>query len=152
MGYYVYKHLDKNNDVIYIGQTKNINNRQREHKSHSKWFYKVYKIIYTELNDKLLTDIYEKLYIDTYSPAYNTKDIDCKYSRFFKNMKELEFKEYVFENNNINLNDTYEKIIYFETNKNFELNDNFKNVLYEILAMFKHSDKIDISKLITRIK
>lgn len=147
MSYYVYKHLDKNNNIIYVGQTKNIDKRQIQHKNYSKWFSEVYAIVYTELNDKLITDIYEKLYIDIHSPKYNKKDIDCKYSRFFKNMEDLEFKKYIFKNTDVILSNVMEKNMYFEANKNFELNDNFKSALYEILKRLKCSNNTDISDI-----
>lgn len=94
MSYYIYKHLDKENNVIYVGQTKNLKNRIVSHKTSSSWFSLVKTIEYAEVTDRILMNIYEKLYIDRYSPIYNKKDMDCEYSRFFKNMEELYFKEY----------------------------------------------------------
>lgn len=95
MGYYIYKHLNLDNEVIYVGLTINIHSRQSEHKSSSSWSDEIHKIEYAEVGDNLLMEIYEKYYISKHLPKYNKKDVDCKYSRFFKNMDELEFKEYV---------------------------------------------------------
>ena len=95
MGYYIYKHLNSDMEVIYVGLTTDILTRQSAHKSTSHWKDEIYKVEYTEVSDDMLMEIYEKYYIDKYLPKYNTKDIDCKYSRFFKNMEELEFKEYI---------------------------------------------------------
>lgn len=97
MSYYVYKHVAYNGDIIYVGQTKNLGSRTSVHKSNSNWFNLVEKIEYAEVTDRILMNIYEKLYIDKYSPIYNKKDIHCEYSRFFKNMEELVFKEYIHD-------------------------------------------------------
>lgn len=43
-------------------------------------------------------DIYEKYYISKFNPKYNKKDINCKYSRFFTGLEELEFREYKTDN------------------------------------------------------
>ena len=98
MSYYIYKHLNSDMEVIYVGLTTNIHNRQSEHKSSSGWSNEIFKIEYAEVSDSMLMEIYEKYYISKYSPKYNKKDIDCLYSRFFKNMEELEFKEYIKTN------------------------------------------------------
>ena len=95
MGYYIYKHLNSDLEVIYVGQTIDMENRQKQHKLNSAWKNEIFKIEYAEVTDSLLMDIYERLYIDRYRTKYNIKDKDCEYSRFFKNMEELEFKEYV---------------------------------------------------------
>ena len=94
MGYYIYKHLNKESEVIYVGLTTDIKSRQSSHKSNSHWNKEIHKIEYAEVTDNMLMEIYEKYYIDKYLPKYNTKDMDCQYSRFFKNMEDLDFKEY----------------------------------------------------------
>ena len=35
MHYYIYKHLNKNNEVIYVGQTINMDNRQTNHRDNA---------------------------------------------------------------------------------------------------------------------
>lgn len=81
-------------EVIYVGLSTDMKSRQLTHKSMSHWSNEIFKIEYAEVTDNMLMEIYEKYYIDKYLPKYNIKDIDCQYSRFFKNMEELEFKEY----------------------------------------------------------
>ena len=95
MGYYIYKHLNKENEVIYVGQTKDMDDRQGSHKNSSDWAKEIKRIEFTEVSDSMIMDIYEKYYISKLTPKYNKKDIDCKYSDFFVSMKELEFKEYI---------------------------------------------------------
>ena len=94
MAYYIYKHLDSNENVIYCGQTKNIEKRQSEHLLNSKWKEEILKIEYAEVSDRMLMDLYEKYYISFHAPKYNIKDISCDYIRFFENLKELTFREY----------------------------------------------------------
>ena len=73
MSYYIYKHLDNNNNIIYVGQTINIESRQSDHKTHSEWKNEISKIEYAEVTDKLLMDIYERYYISKYNPINNKK-------------------------------------------------------------------------------
>ena len=94
MSYYIYKHLDKNNKTIYIGQTINMESRQSAHKNSSEWRCNIHKIEYAEVTDNLLMDIYERYYISKYNPMNNKEYIDCQYDRFFTNLEELNFKEY----------------------------------------------------------
>lgn len=95
MGYYIYKHLNSDMEVIYVGQSKNIKNRTNEHKSTSSWNKEIYKIVYAEVSDKMLMNLYEKYYISKHLPKYNTKDTKCEYSRFFTSLEELHFEEYI---------------------------------------------------------
>lgn len=94
MSYYIYKHYSEENEVIYCGQTKNIEKRQSEHLLNAKWKDEISKIEYAEVSDRMLMDLYEKYYISLHLPKYNIKDIDCDYIRFFENLKELTFREY----------------------------------------------------------
>jgi hypothetical protein len=95
MSYYIYKHINDKDEVIYIGQTINLKERQDNHSSNSIWKDDIHKVEYAEVTDSLLMDIYEKYYISKYNPKYNKKDQDCKYDKFFVNLKDLEFKEYI---------------------------------------------------------
>ena len=95
MSYYIYKHYNKDLEVIYVGLTTDIDGRQSSHKTSSHWKSEIHKIEYAEVTDSMLMEIYEKYYIDKHLPKYNIKSIDCQYTRFFKNMEELEFKEYI---------------------------------------------------------
>ena len=94
MSYYIYKHYNSDNQIVYVGQTKNLEKRQGEHFLNSKWKNEIHRIEYVEVTDKMLMDLYEKYYIDKDSPKYNKKDVDCQYTRFFNNLEELNFKEF----------------------------------------------------------
>lgn len=132
MSYYIYKHLDKNNDILYIGQTINIDRRQKEHTLQSSWATQINRVEYAEVTDGLLMDIYEKYYIDIYSPKYNLKDVECKYSNFFKNMKDLDFKEYSL--NSVKVNRVKIKDRNFK--KNYELMLSILNGLFKDYEKF----------------
>ena len=97
MSYYIYKHLDKNGDVIYCGQTIDMKNRQSSHETSSSWSGDIFKIEYAEVYDKHMMDTMEKYYISKYKPINNKEFSDCYYSEFFEVKKELEFKEYIKE-------------------------------------------------------
>jgi excinuclease UvrABC nuclease subunit len=91
MGYYIYKHTNKENQVVYVGQKINMESRQCAHKNSSEWKDSINKIEFSEVTDSLLMDIYEKYYISKYNPINNKEYIDCQYSRFFTNLEELKF-------------------------------------------------------------
>ena len=100
MRYYVYKFLDRNRNVIYVGQTTNTKNRIEkqhftEHGHLSKECYaQVYGIYYAELNSKTDMDLYERYLISKNIPKYNIihnkgdvtlnlEELDwCKYDRY----------------------------------------------------------------------
>ena len=94
MSYYIYKHLNKDNQVVYVGQTINMDSRQCTHRNSSEWKDTIHKVEYAEVTDSLLMDIYEKYYISKYNPINNKEYIDCQYSRFFTSLEELNFREY----------------------------------------------------------
>ena len=73
---FVYRFLDKDNNVIYIGKTININLRMQQHfggKGHlsDNCYHNVYKIEYQKYKTESDALIYETYYITKYSPKYN---------------------------------------------------------------------------------
>ena len=93
MSYYIYKHLDKYKNIIYVGQTINMTDRQKSHLSNSEWKEEIKYIEYAIVSDKMLMDLYEKYYISKHTPKYNLKDIDLKYLNYVS-LKELTFSLY----------------------------------------------------------
>lgn len=80
--FYVYKFLDKDNKIIYVGKTKNLNQRIHRHFSKdghlSKECYEnVYEIEYCEFNTNTDMTMFEVYMINKYRPIYN---IDLKYN------------------------------------------------------------------------
>lgn len=72
--YTVYKHLNENEEVIYIGKSKSLLYRQRQHKKNAEWFCEVDSIEYCTFSSKSEMDLVEVYLINTLSPKYNKKD------------------------------------------------------------------------------
>jgi len=69
--YTVYRHLNKEGEVIYVGQSINIKSRQLNHKKSSSWFDEVEKIEYMKFDSKLDMDCSEMFLINKYKPINN---------------------------------------------------------------------------------
>lgn len=73
---YIYKYLNDNNKVLYVGQAKNWKTRLYQHNSEDKnMMREVSQIFIMNCQDKLEMDILEKYYIQVYKPKFNKKDI-----------------------------------------------------------------------------
>lgn len=72
--YTVYKHLNENEEIIYVGKSKSLLYRQRQHKDKSDWFDEIDSIEYCTLNSKTEMDLVEVYLINTLNPKYNKKD------------------------------------------------------------------------------
>jgi len=93
MSNYIYKMFDKNNEIIYIGKTINIDQRLRQHMTDKdkKWFKTVSKIYYAECLNKTDMDIYEIYYINKLVPLHNKQSVNgCEFSQ---ELDELNFIE-----------------------------------------------------------
>ena len=79
--YYVYRFLDKDFTVIYIGKTTNLHTRMKQHfgtKGHlpKDCYDNVYRVDYIEVHTKLDMDIKELYYIGKLQPTYNKVNAD----------------------------------------------------------------------------
>lgn len=96
--YFVYKFINAEGNVIYVGRTQNIKNRMKQHfgDGHlSKECYnEVSKIEYTTLDSEVAMVICEIYFINKYNPKYNTSDLYRGeiYLEDFEN--NLEWEEY----------------------------------------------------------
>ena len=68
--YCVYKHLNENFEVIYVGKSKDMKTRQISHKENASWKKEIFKIEYAEVTDSMLMDIYEKYYISCFDSCF----------------------------------------------------------------------------------
>lgn len=93
--YYLYRFLDKNGNVIYVGKTQGkLNDRLKCHNHIMILCYlSVSKIEFCELNTDVDLTIYEIYYINKYRPIYNKADKGIK--KMTIQLPELEWKEYV---------------------------------------------------------
>lgn len=100
--YYVYRFLNSENEIIYVGKTSNLQNRMKQHFSdHNGHLPKdcydnVVKIEYIELNHPIDMTIYELYYISQYKPKYNTNDILYDNKSDIANITEREWIHSVF--------------------------------------------------------
>ena len=75
--YFIYKFLDKEGNVLYVGQTTNLIRRLYTHfkitNCHlpSKCYDNTEQILFAIVNDKKQADIYETYYIHKYKSKYN---------------------------------------------------------------------------------
>jgi hypothetical protein len=106
---YIYKVIDNNNNVLYIGKTVNVHQRMSQHKT-SKWWLKKVDIKVAEVPNKALMDIYEIYYINKFNPPFNIKDsrsdivtgiglIELKFNKSYKEFIQSKIKEYNILNN-----------------------------------------------------
>lgn len=87
--YYIYKYLNKDNEVIYVGlTTRPIKQRVKEHEV-EKLQEETYFIEYAEVATKADMQMYEIYYINKYKPKYNIRSLD-------KNGTNMNLPELVF--------------------------------------------------------
>lgn len=73
MSYYVYKFLNIDDDVVYIGKTENLNSRMKSHNHLPTNVYKeIVKIEYLDFKTKDDTELAEKYYIIKMKPIHCT--------------------------------------------------------------------------------
>lgn len=88
--FYVYKWVDNNDNILYIGKTTNIENRTKQHIHDKDWINKDTKLYYAELPNKTDMDIYEIYYINKFKPMHNTNYMNE--ATFSFALPELKFK------------------------------------------------------------
>ncbi len=76
---FVYRFVDKAGKVLYVGKTKNMKNRFKQHFGKAghlpkECYDRVHAVEYFEAPNELVQSIYELMYINKYKPPYNTKD------------------------------------------------------------------------------
>lgn len=75
IAFYVYRFMNSDNKVIYIGKTNSIETRMYQHKTNKMPFWKEwYKIEYVEFDSENEQLLYEILMINKFNPKYNSKD------------------------------------------------------------------------------
>ena len=89
---YIYKFINKLNEVIYVGKSKNFKSRLNQHYKSKKWIDEVFEIEIGECSTLSDMNIYEVYYIAKYKPIYNK---DCKEDDDITlKIEPLEFKKY----------------------------------------------------------
>ncbi len=98
-GYFVYKFIDDNNQIIYIGKTIRLPARMVQHfktDSHltNECYDNVKCIFYCSFKTKAEMDIYEIYLIDKYRPRYNEKSVNQQDELSSIVLPKLVWKEY----------------------------------------------------------
>jgi len=93
MLYYIYRFLNQEKEVIYVGKTNKLRVRFSQHEKDKIWWNEVKYIEYTTIGGKLWCSIYEVYYINKTKAKYNKADTNIKYKKF--NYPELSFKPYI---------------------------------------------------------
>lgn len=92
MSYYLYKFYNKDNELLYLGKTKNIKERFNTHRATQTWWDEVTKIEYAKLSSGLEMSIYELYLINLLKPKYNKVDV---YDEEIKiTFPDIDFKNY----------------------------------------------------------
>lgn len=91
--YKIYKHLNKEDECIYVGLTTNMKGRQSSHRQSAHWD-EVHTILEADTKNKTAMILYEQYYINKLQPKYNKKDKRGDDVSFLLGLEELEFKEY----------------------------------------------------------
>lgn len=92
--FYVYRFINKDNEIIYVGKTNCMESRMYQHRNNKMPFYKeYYKIEYITFEKENEQSFYEILMINKFNPKYNIKD---KYNTSFniEDIKENDWKIY----------------------------------------------------------
>ena len=91
MGFYVYKFISRESEVLYVGRTTDIRVRVRDHSIEKEFYNEVFKIKYAEFDSATDMKITELILINTLSPKHNIKDVTN--STIYR-VPELEWKDY----------------------------------------------------------
>ncbi len=70
--YLLYKHIDIENNLLYVGVTNNLDKRTEEHSRTAKWFNAIHSISCIEFPNKATALNAERLVISIEQPKYNT--------------------------------------------------------------------------------
>ncbi|HAK41562.1 MAG TPA: hypothetical protein DCM59_00995, partial [Clostridium sp.] len=155
MGFYVYKFLNKNKDIIYIGQTNDIMRRigKQHFTSHGHLSQECYKettqVFFAQLPSKTDMDIIERYLIGKYRPKYNEVHNNYDVSLSIDEPKWIEYqKDYMAQKALINQlksqiateRESYQSHIMSLRTRNSELTEQIKTLQAEnqSLASFKN--------------
>ena len=103
LNYYIYRFLDADNNIIYIGKTNNIKRRIEgqhfSHRSHlpEQCYAETRKIEYSQFKSSTMMSMYEIFLINKHSPAHN-KEFNHRESMGIE-LPELSWVEYMITDN-----------------------------------------------------
>lgn len=98
--YYIYKFIDEKENVLYVGKTKNLESRLKDHIRDKKWLMPGVRFYFAKTVNPTDMDIYETYYINKLNPRYNefkkygsefTQEIDELRFDLHKELKDTDF-------------------------------------------------------------
>lgn len=108
--YYIYKYLNKNEEIIYIGLTSRpIQRRIKEHEV-EELQKETYRIEYAKVKTEADMRMYELYYINKYNPKFNTRDLYVDGNQI--TLPELNFVPYLETNIEQDIRNTLNERIY----------------------------------------
>lgn len=142
---YIYKLLDKNENLLYIGKTKDINIRTRQHILGARkieWKSNIEKIMYADCHNETDMNIYEVYYINKLSPMYNRSENYNKEPSII--LPDLTFKEYIDKETHMKLKNISDA----ELGKLFRIYLSFENEAFSMsdalkILQFKNNRSVD---------
>lgn len=98
-GFYVYLYYDKKGNLLYIGQTVDLEQRFRQHfycnrQDENKYINKVVSIQYVEFSTELEMYAFEAYGINKYKPLHNKRIDNIDYSKF--DFSSIYFKQFIY--------------------------------------------------------
>lgn len=130
----IYRFLNFNEDVIYVGKTERIEHRINSHISKSshlptKCYEEIYKIQFMALSSTVLMDIKEMYYINLYKPKYNSNHLyneEAFIISDFSKDKWLDYSREIVNKMATNKkNDIANDLLYNSDNVNYKINTIF---------------------------
>lgn len=91
ISYFIYKFVDIQGSLLYVGKTTNLRRRVLQHLNDKSWADEIFSLYYAECESATQMDIYELYTIGKEKPKYN---LDCSHddSPFEETLKPLQFK------------------------------------------------------------
>lgn len=143
---YVYKFIDYQDNIIYIGKTNNLEKRMQQHffRGHldKECYNHVKQIFFMFVDGKTNVDMMETFLINKYHPKYNTEkqfnEILKLHNNDFLSYEEGEWLElyFVFRNNNIILSTKPIKPRYYDTSLTYK--DRCVELIEHNIEIMKH--------------
>lgn len=118
--YYIYKYLNKNEEIIYIGLTSRpIKKRIKEHEV-EELQKETYRIEYAKVKTEADMRMYELYYINKYNPKFNVRDLYVDGNQI--TLPELNFVPYLETNIEQDIRNTSNERIYSSWVKDGQIN------------------------------
>lgn len=134
--YYVYKYINSKNEILYIGQTIDLDRRFNEHKGRI-WDIEKEKILFAKCNTLSDMNIYEMYYINKLNPKYNTALVFNDFPSF--ELPDLEWK--IYDKNHFEIQQQQLKSQFKEDFKNKFNPDNYwKNKIDDLQMQFHNEN------------